>query len=168
MSDPITTLIDARLKNSLGSAFANQNNITITNTVINSIIPSISKGVAKDTTSIVNKEANYQLNEIPNNLIGKHNPVNLVSNNLNPNSLNNTLKNNIGNQVNLDVTNNLVRKVDEVLRLNIPGGGNNPTLINLKTNILNIIQNDVNKIVNLALNGFSNGVFNKGVTVLLS
>lgn len=165
MSDPITTLIDARLKNSLGSAFANQNNITITNTVINSIIPSISKGVAKDTTSIVNKEANYQLNEIPNNLIGKHNPVNLVSNNLNPNSLNNTLKNNIGNQVNLDVTNNLVRKVDEVLRLNIPGGGNNPTLINLKTNILNIIQNDVNKIVNLALNGFSNGVFNKGVTV---
>lgn len=165
MSDSITRTITARLTSSLDSAFLSQNNLPLSKSLLTTVIPSISSSVAKDTTKIVNKEANFQLNEIPKNAIGQHNPVNIVSSNLTTNSLNDTLRNNLGSQVNSEVTNSVVQKVDDILRLNLPGGSNNPTLINLKTSILNAVQNDVNKIINLALSSFTSGVFNTGKTI---
>ena len=165
MSDNITSLVGGRLVSSLGKAFTSQNNIPINNTVLNTIIPSISTNIAKETTGIVNKEANYQLNEIPKNLVGSNNPVNIVSGNIPTSVLNSTLRDNLNSKVYSDVSNSILRKVDEVLSLNLPGGSNNPTFNSLKNNILKSVQNDVNRIVNLALGSFTNGVFNTGVTI---
>lgn len=165
MSDNITSTISNRLNSTLGSAFSKQNNLPLASVVLNSVVPAISKSVSADTTKIVNKEANYQLNEIPKNLVGTTNPLNIVSSNLSSDILSNTLKNNIGTQLGTDVSNLLVRKVDEVLRFNLPGGSNNPNLTPIRNNILNAVKNDVDKIVNLALGGFSSGVFSSGVSI---
>jgi len=165
MSDSITKLVGGRLASSLGKAFASQNNLPINNTVLNTIIPSISTNIAKETTGIVNKEANYQLNEIPKNLVGINNPVNIVSGNIPTSALTNTLRDNLDGKVYSDVNNSILRKVNEVLSLNLPGGSNNPSFESLKNNILNSVQNDVDRIVNLALGNFTNGVFSTGITI---
>lgn len=166
MSDQITQLVTARINDSLGKAFASQNNITIPKTVLNTVIPTIASSISKDTTKIVNKEANFQLNEIPKNLVGPNNPVNIVSSNLSTTSLSETLRDNINPNVNNDVNKIIDSKVDEILRLNLPGQVNNSLIDNIKNNILGSVQNDLNKIVNLALGSFSAGVFNTNVAVL--
>lgn len=165
MSDQITQLVYARLNSSLGKAFSSQNNITIPSTVLTSVVPQIASGISNDSTKIVSKEANYQLNEIPKNLVGSNNPVNIVSGNLSTASLSDTLKNNINPSVNNDINNVINNKVDEILRLNLSGTVNNNLLDSIKNNILGAVQKDVNSIVNLALNGFSSGVLNTGVTI---
>lgn len=165
MSDTLTNTVSSILVNSLGSAFGKQNNIAIQNTVLNSVIPKIAVSIAKDTSSIVNKEANYQLNEIPKNLIGPNNPVNIVSGNLSTTSLTGTLLNNIDNKVTNDINNSAIKNIDEILRLNLTGGGNNSQLENIKRNLINSLKNDIGGFVNLALGGFSSSVLNSGVTI---
>lgn len=165
MSDQISQLVYARLNSSLGKAFSSQNNITIPKTVLTSVVPQIASSISNDSTKIVSKEANFQLNEIPKNLVGSNNPVNIVSGNLSTASLSDTLKNNINPSVNNDINNVINNKVDEILRLNLTGTVNNNLLDSIKNNILGAVQKDVNSIVNLALNGFSSGVLNTGVTI---
>jgi len=165
MSDNLTAQIGARLTGTLNTALRGQNNIPLTNTVINTILPALSTTLAKDISSTVNKEANYSLNQIPNNLSGGKNPVNLVSSNLNPADLNDTLKNSINPTVNAQVGTDINKRVDELLRLNLQGGFKNPNFNSLRQNILGSILKDSNRLVSIALLNFSNGVFETGANI---
>ena len=128
-------------------------------------MPKIASSISKDASALVNKEANYQLNEIPKTLVGINNPVNVVSSNLSPNSLQNVLAPSLGTNVNNNVSNLITNKVDELLRLNLNGGGNNVAFNLIKTSINSLLNKNVNNVVDLALGNFTTGVFNNTTTI---
>ena len=117
MSDNITILLTSQINSSLKKIIGNSKTQTIPTAAINSLVPKIASSISKDASALVNKEANYQLNEIPKTLVGINNPVNVVSSNLSPNSLQNVLAPSLGTNVNNNVSNLITNKVDELLYL---------------------------------------------------
>jgi hypothetical protein len=165
MSDNLTNQLNTRLTGSLSTAFNSQNNLPISKTILSTVVPLLSKTISKDISQTVNKEANFSLNEIPKNLVGPKNPVDLVGSNLTASDLNDTLSGSINTNVNDQVSTDINRRVDEVLRLNLPGGSNNVNLNSLKSSILGALQKDQSRLISTALSNFSNGVFNTGTQI---
>lgn len=163
MTDAVTRLITSTLTASLQQTVGNRKNLPVANNIVSVAIPIIANSIAKDTNKIVSKEANNTLNEIPKGIIGQNNPVNIVSSNQSVSSLQSTISSNLPPQVNSNVNNLVVNQIDELLRLNIPFGGNNPLFNSLKNNITSSLSKDVNNIINLALGNFSSGLFNKQI-----
>lgn len=108
----------------------------------------------------VGTTANKNLNDIPKNLIGNINPVNITTQNVSSNQLSQTLSNNINNSVSPDITNSITNNLESLLRTTLPKGTlQNVNLNSLLTSFNQSTLSSLTPAVDAALNEFSDSVF---------
>lgn len=165
MSNNLTQIIASTLNSTLQRTIQNKNLKFDSASVITSTISSLATNIAKETSTVVNNQANKNINDVTNNLVGNFNPVNLVSKNLSSSSLKNIINNNIGSNLNTNVKNVVNNKINELLSLSLQAGTKNPSFNLLDTTLKNALNSQLNKVVNVALNNFTTDIFNKKVAV---
>jgi uncharacterized protein YcbK (DUF882 family) len=165
MSNTLTKIIASTLNSTVQKTLKNSKLPATSASIITSTVSSLTNNIAKNTNTTVNSKANKSVNDISNNLIGRFNPVNLVSSNLSASSLQNILVNNVGANLNKDVRGIINKNVNEILRLNLPAGTFNPIFGLLNNTINNSLNSQVSRLVNVALNNYSTGIFSNDITV---
>jgi uncharacterized protein YcbK (DUF882 family) len=117
----------------------------------------------------VTKNANFQLNTIPNNRIGSVDPVNIVTGNQGPVDLTNNLTNIIQTQMSAQVTDKIVTSIQTQLRLVLPTDKLNIiNFSNLAATLVQSVTPTVNQTINTALGGFASAIFGRGSIPLSS
>jgi uncharacterized protein YcbK (DUF882 family) len=162
--DLITSTITGSLQNSIFNKI-NALNLGIPNATLRAIVSRVAETSAATIVQDVNNTANFHMNDIPKNLIGNINPVNIVSGNLSSTGLQNNLGGLIQTQLASQTTGKIVSSIETQLRLAMPKDKSG--LINyaaLAATLTQLITPDINNVLNTALGGFTDSVFGRGIT----
>jgi len=167
--DPlITKTIQGVLENTIFNKIIALN-LNIPSPILRAVVSRVAEQSAVLVVQDVSKNANFQLNNIPKNIIGRVNPVNLVSGNLGPTDISNNLENIILTQMSSQVTDKIVTSIESQLRLVLPKDKLN--LINFANLAAVLVQTStpaVNKTISTALGGFASAIFGRGTNPLSS
>ncbi len=167
--DPlITRTIQGVLENTIFNKIIALN-LNIPSPILRAIVSRVAEQSAVLVVQDVTKNANFQLNNIPKNLIGTVNPVNLVNGNLGPTDLTNNIENLILTQMSSQVTDKIVTSIESQLKLALPTDKFN--LINFGNLAAVLVQTftpTVNQTISTALGGFATAVFNRGANPISS
>jgi len=167
--DPlITKTIQGVLENTIFNKIISLN-LNIPSPVLRAIVSRVAEQTAPAVVQEVTKNANFQLNNIPNNIIGSVNPVNIVTGNQGPDELTNNLNNIIQTQMSAQVTDKIVTSIQSQLRLVLPAS--RLGIINFDNLAATLVQSftpTVNQTINTALGGFASAIFGRGTNPLSS
>ena len=167
--DPlITKTIQGVLENTIFNKIISLN-LNIPSPILRAIVSRVAEQTAPAVVQEVTKNANFQLNNIPNNRIGSVNPVNIVTGNQGPVDLTNNLTNIIQTQMSAQVTDKIVTSIQTQLRLVLPA--NKLGIINFTNLAATLVQSvtpTVNQTINTALGGFASAIFGRGSNPLSS
>jgi uncharacterized protein YcbK (DUF882 family) len=167
--DPlITKTIQGVLENTIFNKIIALN-LNIPSPILRAIVSRVAEQTAPAVVQEVTKNANFQLNTIPNNRIGSVNPVNIVTGNQGPADLTNNLTNIIQNQMSAQVTDKIVTSIQNQLRLVLPADKLNIiNFNNLAATLVQSVTPTVNQTINTALGGFASAIFGRGSNPLSS
>lgn len=164
----MTDLISIQLKGVLENAIFNKIislNTGVSNTVLRAIVSRVAEQAAVGVVGSVNTGANFQLNTIPQNLLGVKNPVNITTANQNSNNITNNLSNILDVQITSQVTDRIVSSLERELKGVLPADRLN--IINfsaLAATLVQTITPVVSGSVGTALKSFTDGLFSRGTT----
>lgn len=165
MSDAITLAISNTLTNAISSSIASFASVPIDNNTLNRLLPLLSSQISSLITSKVSLDANKNLNEIPKNLLGSSNPVDLISSNINQSTLFQNIKPNLNPNLNSTITSSLSSSIDQLLVTTLPAGLNNNILNVIRSEIFNAVSKDIDKYINIALSSFTDTTLNSGIVI---
>ena len=161
--DPlITKTIQSVLENTIFNKIIALN-LNIPSPILRAVVSRVAEQTASSVVLDVTKNANFQLNNIPNNIIGSVNPVDIVTSNQGPTELTNNLENIIQTQLSAQVTDKIVTSIQSQLRLALPA--DRLGIINFNNLAATLVQSftpTVNQTINTALGGFAAAVFGRG------
>jgi uncharacterized protein YcbK (DUF882 family) len=163
MDTLITSTITGALQNSIFNKI-NALNLGIPNATLRAIVSRVAETSASSIVQDVSGAANFQMTDIPKNLIGNINPVNIVNNNLNSLGLQNNLNGLIQTQLASQTTDKVVTALESQLKLLLPK--DKLGLINfgaLAATLTQSITPDINNALSTALGGFTDSVFGRGI-----
>lgn len=167
--DPlITKTIQGVLENTIFNKIIALN-LNIPSPILRAVVSRVAEQSASSVVLEVSKNANFQLNNLPNNIIGSVNPVNIVTGNQGPIELTNNLENIIQTQLSAQVTDKIVSSIQSQLRLVLPA--DRLGIINFDNLAAVLVQSftpTVNQSINTALGGFASAIFGRGVNPLSS
>ena len=167
--DPlITKTIQGVLENTIFNKIISLN-LNIPSPILRAVVSRVAEQTAPAVVQEVIKNANFQLNTIPNNIIGSVNPVNIVTGNQGPVDLTNNLNNIIQTQMSAQVTDKIVTSIQTQLRLVLPA--DKLGIINFSNLAATLVQSvtpTVNQTINTALGGFASAIFGRGSNPLSS
>ena len=163
--DPlITKQIQGVLENSIFNKIIALN-LNIPSPVLRAIISRVAEVGAVDIVKQVTQASNKELTDIPKNLIGPYNPVNIVNANNGPTQISNNIDGIIQQQLLLQTTDKIVSKLQSQLRLSLPT--DKLGIINFDSLAASLIQGitpTVGKTLSTAVNSFADSIFGKGQT----
>ena len=138
-------------------------NLNIPSPVLRAIISRVAEVGAVDIVKQVTQSSNKQLTDIPKNIIGSVNPVNITNNNNGPTQISNNIDGIIQQQLLAQTTDKLVTKLQSQLRLALPT--DKLGIINFDNLAASLVQGitpTVGKTISTAVNSFADSIFNKG------
>ena len=163
--DPlITKQIQGVLENSIFNKIIALN-LNIPSPVLRAIISRVAEVGAVDIVKQVTQASNKELTDIPKNLIGPFNPVNIVNANNGPTQISNNIDGIIQQQLLLQTTDKIVSKLQSQLRLSLPT--DKLGIINFDNLAASLIQGitpTVGKTLSTAVSSFADSIFGKGQT----
>jgi len=140
-------------------------NLNIPSPILRAIISRVAEVGAVDIVKQVTLSSNKQLTDIPNNIIGPVNPVNIINSNNGPAQISSNIDGIIQQQLLLQTTDKIVSKLQSQLRLSLPT--DKLGIINFDNLAASLIQGitpTVGKTISTAVNSFADSIFNKGQT----
>jgi len=163
--DPlITKQIQGVLENSIFNKIIALN-LNIPNPILKAIISRVAEVGAVDIVRQVSQASNQQLTDIPKNIIGPINPVNITNNNNGPVQISNNIDGIIQQQLLLQTTDKIVSKLQSQLRLSLPT--DKLGIINFDALAASLVQGitpTVGKTLSTAVSGFADAIFGRGQT----
>ena len=163
--DPlITKQIQGVLENSIFNKIIALN-LNIPSPVLRAIISRVAEVGAVDIVKQVSQASNKELTDIPKNIIGPYNPVNIVNANNGPTQISNNIDGIIQQQLLLQTTDKIVSKLQSQLRLSLPT--DKLGIINFDSLAASLIQGitpTVGKTLTTAVSSFADSIFGKGQT----
>ena len=163
------TDLQNKIRNSLQSAISQSLDNLNTGLDASTIEDVSSKVAASQSTSIVKSvysTGSKQLDNIPKQIVGTKNPIDIVNSNLGSTGLYNNLNNAVNSQVTGDATAKLVSAVQGEITKVIPTGL--PTISNIENitnNLSTQIQSTVSTAVNTTFKSFTDGIFSRAATI---
>ena len=161
--DPlITKQIQGVLENSIFNKIIALN-LKIPNPILRAVISRVAEVGAVDIVRQVSQASNQQLTDIPKNIIGSINPVNITTNNNSPTTISNNIDGIIQQQLLLQTTDKIVSKLQSQLRLSLPT--DKLGIINFDALAASLIQGitpTVGKTLSTAVGGFADAIFGRG------
>lgn len=140
-------------------------NLNIPNPILRAVISRVAEVGAVDIVKSVTQASNVQLTDIPKNIIGPFNPVNIVNNNNGPTQISNNIDGIIQQQLLLQTTDKIVSKLQSQLRLSLPT--DKLGIINFDALAASLIQGitpTVGKTISTAVGGFADSIFGRNQT----
>ena len=140
-------------------------NLNIPNPILRAVISRVAEVEAVDIVKSVTQASNVQLTDIPKNIIGPFNPVNIVNNNNGPTQISNNIDGIIQQQLLLQTTDKIVSKLQSQLRLSLPT--DKLGIINFDALAASLIQGitpTVGKTLTTAVGGFADAIFGRKQT----
>jgi len=159
----ITTTIQGSLQNSLFNKLIALN-LNISDSTLRAIVSRVAELSAPAIVQQVAGSANFQMNDIPKNLIGNINPVNIISGNLNSAGLQNNLGGLIQFQLSSQTTDKVVSALEGQLKLALPK--DKLGLINFAGIAASLTQSltpTINSAISTALGGFTDSLFGRNI-----
>jgi hypothetical protein len=159
----ITTTIQGSLQNSLFNKLIALN-LNISDSTLRAIVSRVAELSAPAIVQQVAGSANFQMNDIPKNLIGNINPVNIISGNLNSAELQNNLSGLIQFQLSSQTTDKVVTALEGQLKLALPK--DKLGLINFAGIAATLTQSltpTINGAIGTALGGFTDSLFGRNI-----
>jgi len=95
-------------------------NLNIPNPILRAVISRVAEVGAVDIVKQVTQASNKQLTDIPQNIIGPINPVDITNSNNSPTTISNNIDGIIQQQLLMQTTDKLVTKLQSQLRLALP------------------------------------------------
>ena len=138
-------------------------NLNIPSPVLRAIISRVAEVGAVDIVKQVTQSSNKQLTDIPKNIIGSVNPVNITNSNNGPAQISSNIDGIIQQQLLLQTTDKIVTKLQSQLRLSLPT--DKLGIINFDNLAASLIQGitpTIGKTISTAVNSFADSIFNKG------
>jgi len=138
-------------------------NLNIPSPVLRAIISRVAEVGAVDIVKQVTLNLNKQLTDIPKNIIGSVNPVNITNSNNGPGQISSNIDGIIQQQLLLQTTDKIVTKLQSQLRLALPT--DKLGIINFDSLAASLIQGitpTVGKTISTAVNSFTDSIFSKG------
>ena len=140
-------------------------NLNIPNPILRAVISRVAEVGAVDIVKSVTQASNVQLTDIPKNIIGPFNPVNIVNNNNGPTQISNNIDGIIQQQLLLQTTDKIVSKLQSQLRLSLPT--DKLGIINFDALAASLVQGitpTVGKTITTAVGGFTDAIFGRNQT----
>jgi uncharacterized protein YcbK (DUF882 family) len=161
--DPlITKQIQGVLENSIFNKILALN-LNIPSPVLKAIISRVAEVEAVNIVKQVSQASNKELTDIPNNLIGPYNPVNIVNANNGPTQISNNIDGIIQQQLLLQTTDTIVSKLQSQLKLSLPTDKlGTINFDNLAASLIQGITPTVGKTLSTAVGSFADSIFGKG------
>lgn len=160
--NPITTQITGVIGNAVFDKI-NSLNLGISSDALRAIVARVAEEAAALTVSSVNLTSNKQLSDIPKNLIGIINPVNLVTGNLGSTGVSSNLSNILDVQITGAVTNSLVVALTRELKAILPAGSNLINFSDLADKLVEFLAPTISQSVGTSLKAFTDSIFNKKI-----
>ena len=138
-------------------------NLNIPNPILRSVISRVAEVGAVDIVKQVTQASNKQLNNIPQNIIGPINPVDITNSNNSPTTISNNIDGIIQQQLLAQTTDKLVTKLQSQLRLALPT--DKLGIINFDALAASLVQGitpAVGKTITTAVSGFADSIFGRG------
>jgi uncharacterized protein YcbK (DUF882 family) len=138
-------------------------NLNIPNPILRAIISRVAEVGAVDIVKQVTQASNKQLTDIPKNIIGSVNPVNLINKNNGSAQISSNIDGIIQQQLLAQTTDQIVKKLQDQLRLSLPT--DKLGIINFDALAASLVQGitpAVGKTITTALSGFANSIFGRG------
>ena len=138
-------------------------NLNIPSPILRAIISRVAQVGAVDIVKQVTQASNKQLTDIPQNIIGPINPVDITNSNNGPEQISNNIDGIIQQQLLLQTTDKLVTKLQSQLRLSLPT--DKLGIINfdaLSASLIQGITPTVGKTITTAVSGFADAIFGRG------
>jgi len=138
-------------------------NLNIPSPILRSIISRVAEVEAVDIVKQVTQTSNKQLTDIPKNIIGSVNPVNITNENNGPTQISNNIDDIIQQQLLAQTTDKLVTKIQSQLRLALPT--DKLGIINFDSLAASLVQGitpTVGKSISAAVSSFADSIFSKG------
>jgi len=164
MQTLLLTQISGVLENAVFTKI-NALGLNIPNATLKAIVSRVAEITASTVVQDVNKNANFQLNEIPKKLIGSINPVNIISGNNSSNDITNNLNGLLQVQLSSQITDKVVVLLQNELTAVLPKDKLN--LINfpvLAATLVQLLTPSIGKSITTALSSFSDSLFSRGQT----
>ena len=140
-------------------------NLNIPNPILRAVISRVAEVGAVDIVKQVSQASNKELTDIPKNLIGPYNPVNIVNSNNGPTQISNNIDGIIQQQLLLQTTDKIVSKLQSQLRLSLPT--DKLGIINFDALAASLVQGitpTVGKTITTAVGGFTDAIFGRNQT----
>ena len=140
-------------------------NLNIPNPILRAVISRVAEVGAVDIVKQVSQASNKELTDIPKNLIGPYNPVNIVNGNNGPTQISNNIDGIIQQQWLLQTPDKIVSKLQSQLRLSLPT--DKLGIINFDALAASLIQGitpTVGKTITTAVGGFTDAIFGRNQT----
>ena len=138
-------------------------NLNIPNPILRAIISRVAEVGAVDIVKQVTLGSNKQLTDIPKNIIGSVNPVNIVNSNNGPTQISSNMDGIIQQQLLSQTTDKIVSKLQSQLRLALPT--DKLGIINFDSLAATLVQSitpTVGKTISTAVSGFADSIFSRG------
>ena len=140
-------------------------NLNIPNPILRAVISRVAEVGAVDIVKQVTQASNKQLTDIPKNIIGSINPVNITNNNNSPTTISNNIDGIIQQQLLAQTTDKIVTKLQSQLRLSLPT--DKLGIINFDALAASLVQGitpAIGKTITTAVSGFADSIFGRGQT----
>ena len=138
-------------------------NLNIPNPILKAVISRVAEVGAVDIVKQVSQASNKQLTDIPKNIIGPINPVDITNSNNSPTTISNNIDGIIQQQLLAQTTDKIVTKLQSQLRLSLPT--DKLGIINFDALAANLVQGitpAVGKTITTAVSGFADSIFGRG------
>lgn len=140
-------------------------NLNIPNPILRAVISRVAEIGAVDIVKQVTQASNKQLTDIPKNIIGTVNPVDITNSNNSPATISNNIDGIIQQQLLAQTTDKIVTKLQSQLRLSLPT--DKLGIINFDALAASLVQGitpTVGKTITTAVSGFADSIFGRGQT----
>ena len=140
-------------------------NLNIPNPILRAVISRVAEVGAVDIVKQVTQASNKQLTDIPKNIIGTVNPVDITNSNNSPTTISNNIDGIIQQQLLAQTTDKIVTKLQSQLRLSLPT--DKLGIINFDALAASLVQGitpAVGKTITTAVSGFADSIFDRGQT----
>ena len=138
-------------------------NLNIPNPILRAVISRVAEVGAVDIVKQVTQASNKQLTDIPKNIIGTVNPVDITNSNNSPTTISNNIDGIIQQQLLAQTTDKIVTKLQSQLRLSLPT--DKLGIINFDVLAASLVQGitpAVGKTITTAVSGFADSIFGRG------
>ena len=164
MIDILSQQINGALSNAIFNQVRNLG-LNLPNPILVGVVSRVAEELSVYTSRTVTNQTNFNLTNIPNNLLGTKNPVNLVTGNLGSVGVSNNLSNILLTQASGQISNQLIvlltRELSGVLPQNVLGVIN---LTGLVGTVVQLVTPTINTSINTVLKGVTDSIFNRNLS----